>query len=490
MADSTRTYLSAVDLLDTLRHVANTTRQLETVLDKLFQLLQKKGIHLTVDVESMLSEISQGLAAAENRGREVSDQLEQLQKLVHASALISSSLELDQVLEHVMDTVISLTGAERAYLVLKDPETEELITRAARNWEQETLPERDVIISRSVVQAALDQGEPIVTTNAQDDERFQARQSVISYGLRSVLCIPLILKGQAFGVLYADNHIRQGIFSKDRIPQLAAFGTQAAIAIDKARLHEEELRRQKLEEELAVGRQIQFSMLPKSVPDVPGWEFAVAYQPTRLVGGDFYDFFTLPGDGSQIGIVVADVADKGVPAALFMALSRTMIRTTALSGRAPAAAFIQANELILKDSDSGLFLTAFYAALDTTTGHMVYTNAGHNRPLWWRAEAGEFQELRVPGIVLGLFERIALSDREIEVQPGDVLVFYTDGATEAMDSQEREFGEKHLREVIYDHCDGTAQEILNAITSAIRVHTDDTPQFDDLTLVVAKRNAV
>src|SRR5262249_7357971 len=178
--------------------------------------------------------------------------------------------------------------------------------------------------------------------------------------LRSILCIPLLLNREVVGVMYADNRIQQGIFSHERIPLLATFGTQAAMAIEKARLHEEEIARQRLEKELAVGKTIQLSLLPKNKPSVRGWEFATAYQPARLVGGDFYDFFEMPDNENLVGIVIADVADKGVPAALFMALSRTMIRTTALAGLDPSEALTRANSLILQDSQSGLVFRAFY----------------------------------------------------------------------------------------------------------------------------------
>src|SRR5262249_26597994 len=157
----------------------------------------------------------------------------------------------------------------------------------------ENLPADEIVFSRSVVAAALQQAEPVVSTNAQSDTRFQGIDSVISHGLRSILCIPLILNREVVGVMYADNRVHQGIFSQERIPLLATFGTQAAMAIEKARLHTEEITRQRLEEELALGRTIQLSLLPKQNPTFPDWEFATAYQPARLVGGDFYDFFEL-----------------------------------------------------------------------------------------------------------------------------------------------------------------------------------------------------
>ena len=143
--------------------------------------------------------------------------------------------------------------------------------------------------SRTVVEDALNKAEPIVTTNAQADERFKHRASVVSQGLRSVVCIPLIMRRSVVGVLYADNRIQSGLFSPNNVPLLVAFGAQAAIAIEKALMHQEELQRQRYEEELALAQRIQISLLPSSFPDVPGWTFAAMYRPARVVGGDFYD---------------------------------------------------------------------------------------------------------------------------------------------------------------------------------------------------------
>ncbi len=190
-----------------------------------------------------------------------------------------------------------------------------------------------------------------------------------------------------------------------------------------------------------------------------------------------------------MGIVIADVADKGVPAALFMALSRTMIRTTALSGRSPGAALMRANELMLKDSQADLFVSAFYATLDSHNGRLTYANAGHNWPLWLHIASGEFQELAARGIVLGMFENIELEEREIEVIPGDFLIFYTDGVTEAMNAEGKLFGEERLQAAVADIAPGaSAQQVLEAVMDAVNAFTGDTPQSDDFTLLVVKQN--
>lgn len=219
-----------------LAQAAQRSRQLETILSRMMHVLVDNGFQIQVDVVAMTAEIEQNIAQAEHDAKKVNAMLDHLEELLGTFALLTSSLELDQVLEEVMDTVIKLTGAERAYLMLRDQDTGELSMAIARNWDRETLTEGDAVFSRSVVMSALEQGTPIVTTNAQLDARFQNAMSIVSNNMRSILCVPLVLRGFTVGVLYADNRITQAIFQPEYVPVFGAFGTQAAIAIENARV--------------------------------------------------------------------------------------------------------------------------------------------------------------------------------------------------------------------------------------------------------------
>jgi sigma-B regulation protein RsbU (phosphoserine phosphatase) len=309
-------------------------------------------------------------------------------------------------------------------------------------------------------------------------------------GFESAAIVPLIAEGRSIGALVIDMR-QPRHFDDSEIRLLQLMANQAALAIEKARLHHEEIKRHRIEEELAVGRQIQLSMLPPGVPAVPGWEISAVYEPARQVGGDFYDFFELPGEPGRLGLVVADVSDKGVPAALFMALSRTIIRNNALRGRPPAETLIWANRFIQEDSQTDMFLTAFYAALNTNSGRLTFANAGHNRPLWWHAATGDFEELQAAGIVLGVLDDVELEEGEVEVAPGDVLVFYTDGVTEAMTRSYEEFGVARLKTAVAGavgaHLNLNAKIIVDAILDAVKSFTRDAPQSDDFTLFVVRR---
>jgi serine phosphatase RsbU (regulator of sigma subunit) len=275
---------------------------------------------------------------------------------------------------------------------------------------------------------------------------------------------------------------------EDGMRLLQLMSNQAAIAIESALMGRRNLRRQRLEAELAAGREIQLGLLPSASPEVQGWEFAAFYQAAGEVGGDFYDFVDLPGEPGRLGMVIADVVGKGVPAALYMALSRTTIRASALAEQRPASVLQRANRLLLQESHSGLFLTALYAVLDTGSGQIRYANAGHNRPLWLRTASGEIGELNARGTALGALEEIKIEECEIDIAPGDLLAFYTDGVTEAMDASGQLFGQDRLREAIGTAPGTRAQQVVTAVVDAVKTHVGKAPQSDDLTLFVVKRS--
>lgn len=197
-------------------------------------LLEAAGIQPTYHLKQALEKMRETAQHSHASGKVAVQQIEHLRELVRISALITSSLELEQVLEEVMDTVIQLTGAQRGYLMLYD-EKNKLQVKAARNWERQTLSEEEIGFSQSIIDAAVQGGAPIITTNAQSDERFQSQASIVVQQLRSIICVPLAMRGKTVGVLYMDNRFQKALFEQDMVPLLTAFGTQAAIAITNAR---------------------------------------------------------------------------------------------------------------------------------------------------------------------------------------------------------------------------------------------------------------
>lgn len=245
---------------------------------------------------------------------------------------------------------------------------------------------------------------------------------------------------------------------------------------------------EQLNAELEFAAQIQARLLPRSIPTAAGWDLAARLIPARKTSGDYYDFIPL-GDG-RLGILVADVVDKGTGAALYMAVSRTLIRTFALQHPdAPEEALRMTNLRALDDAGSDQFVTVFYGVLDSDLGTLTYANAGHNPAYLLNAQAGTIQELGKTGIPIGIFEEVSWQRSVVQLRPGDTLVLYTDGVSEARDIHRGEFGTARLLETIRAHGGCTAPELLDTTIRRVREFMGAAPQFDDITLLVAVRTA-
>lgn len=307
-------------------------------------------------------------------------------------------------------------------------------------------------------------------------------QEISNNGTATVL--PLYALGSLVGLLVIDNLNSGRPISGRRLNILTGISQQAAIAVLNDQLYRESAERNRLEQELAVARNIQASFIPSGSPNIPGCQVASYWQAARIVSGDFYDFLTLPNE--HWGILVADVADKGIPAALFMALSRTVLRTIGMGRVDPGGMLQRANEIIYNDTTSDLFVTVFYGVWEPETEVLTYANGGHNPPLLLRSD-GSSKLLGGHGMALGVLDEIEIESHEIRLRPGDVLIFYTDGITETLNEDEDEFGLERLRMVVSEARQKNVQAIKESIMQAITDFAGDTPQFDDITLVVLKR---
>lgn len=408
---------------------------------------------------------------------------EHLATLYEITRELNSSLELDTVLENIMDRVIEVTGAERGFLMLRNEISGELEFRVARGLDRSDLSSPEFQVSTSILRKVEQTREPLLTDNAQFDDRFTRGESIMILGLRSILCVPISIKRRFIGLVYVDNRLHAGLFNEGHRDLLAAFASQAAIAIDNARLYEVAVEKGRMEKELQMAKEIQRGWLPQNLPDIPGYELAGDWRSAREVAGDFYDCFELR-DGDW-GLVIADVSDKGAPAALFMAVSRSLIRSAALMHDDPAAALRQTNLNILNDTESGMFVTVYYTILHPG-GRITGLNAGHNLPLLVRASDGSHEFLPRGGRPLGWFEELPVAPVTYQLQPGDVLVYYTDGLTEAENTAGEAYGEQRLAEVVTAVADHPADVILRAITASALKFMGSAPPFDDMTLFVVR----
>jgi sigma-B regulation protein RsbU (phosphoserine phosphatase) len=235
---------------------------------------------------------------------------------------------------------------------------------------------------------------------------------------------------------------------------------------------------------METARGIQQSFLPESPPLIEGFELAALSLPARQVGGDFYDF--IPVSKNELGIVIADVSGKGVPAALFMALSRTLVRANVADNITASQAIQKANHLISQEAKMGMFVTLFYAVLTPEKKRLKYVNAGHNPPFVIKKNSGDVILLRASGIAMGVLDDVSLEEKEIELASRDIVVFYTDGITEAINGAGEQFGEKRLIETVNQNADLSLKDLMGRVKDEVFTFAQGQPQFDDFTLVILK----
>ncbi len=404
--------------------------------------------------------------------------------LYRLSQTFNSSLDLDEVLDRVMDEVISAIRAERGFIALRDADGK-LIFRTARGMDQTTIEDPQFQISRGVVEEVAQQGEAVLTSDAQRDARFSERRSVLNLGLRSLICAPLKLKDKLLGIIYVDNRLFAGIFTNDDLELLSAIASSAAIAIENARLYQVAVEKGRMERELQMAYRVQSSLIPDQVPQIDGWEFAASWQPAREVSGDFYDF--IPGEDGKLSLVIADVTDKGMPAALFMALTRSIVRANLDRPISPAEGITRANRLICADSTSNMPVTLFLGQLDPVQGELTYVNAGHNPPIHYRADQDDFTELTRTGMLLGFDDKASYEQNMIILNSGDFILCYTDGVPDAINANQEMFGMERFQDILHKNRGAPAIEIFRAIEKSIQEFIGVTAPYDDITLLIARR---
>ena len=318
---------------------------------------------------------------------------------------------------------------------------------------------------------------------------------------RPTLLAPVldVESGDAIGGIYLELHLLGQSYNRQvlnlMLPTLQSLAAQVASALHQKVVYERMLAHQKTQNELEFARRIQTGFLPEILPEIPGWQLSASLEPAREMSGDFYDVIPLPS--GKLGLLIADVADKGVGPALYMALSRTLLRTFATQfENDPAQVFEATNERLLQDALESMFVTVFYGILDPRAATLTYANAGHNPPLLLRFTDPSNPErlsshvetlLSRTGTALGVMEGLTWEFKTIPLTRGDVLVLYTDGVTEAQDCENTLFGDDRLLDAVRAHAGESAAEIQAAILESIRAFVGDAPQFDDITLMTIKR---
>jgi sigma-B regulation protein RsbU (phosphoserine phosphatase) len=325
--------------------------------------------------------------------------------------------------------------------------------------------------------------QPLLINDFQADTRFLKKGEEL-FKIRSLLCVPLKSKGRMTGIICLFNSKSDAGFSESNQRLLAIVATQSAQVIENARLLEEEQALMKVQEELRLAYDIQMNLLPEKNPEIEGYDLAGRSIPAKEVGGDYYDL--IPGEGGQLAFCLGDISGKGLPAALLMASLQATIRGQTILKAAPGACLAHANTLMIQNTSPEKFASLFYGQLDTASHRLIYANAGHNYPLLFSGKKS-CRRLESDAIVLGCLEDFDYPEGEVTLAPGDLLLVYSDGITEAFNEKEEEFGEGNLCRVILAHRDLAAADLVDTVINEVQQYAAGLPQHDDITLVIIRR---
>lgn len=410
-----------------------------------------------------------------------------LQLVLEISQELSTALEIQPLLDNLLSRLLQLfKRADRGLILLC--EHERLTVRAQHS--RRGGGDAEFPFSRTIVQKSLTEGLGILSEDVDKDERFNVHESVRSANVRSLMCVPLISRGgRRLGVIQLEQTGAGLPFRSDDLRLLTTLSLQVAVVLENVAVHAEKLQQEMLRKELAVARKIQQAYLPSDFDDAgrAGYQTFANIQPAREVSGDFYDFFPLP-DG-RLAFFVGDVSGKGIPAALFMVAVRTLARHLAPLGKSPAATLIELNAALAADNPSMMFVTLAYAIYDPASGEVVLTSGGHPPPLLLRAD-GTIDEVSLPtgrvlGYALGVFH---LADTRLALQPGETMIFYSDGFTEACAADGVTMFElQRLRNVFLDCGERSLREAADLAQEAVRSFTGGGDIQDDQTLLFLRR---
>jgi sigma-B regulation protein RsbU (phosphoserine phosphatase) len=424
---------------------------------------------------------TQSEETAANRAANQSDLLALISKV---GVALLASVTLNETLEQIVSLVFEAVPAHRCMVMMRDEKSPELKVAVAR------LRDRagevgEIRISRSVIDEVVANGKSVLTSDAQSDPRF-AGGTVMLQGVRSVLAVPLGVGANVFGIIYADSPLADGRFTEDHLKVLTTLASVAAIRVENARLTEEQMERERLEREQQVASEIQQRFLPATAPLVAGYELQGISFPCYEIGGDYYDF--IQREDGRLVVALGDVSGKGTAAALLMSSLHAAVHAQADIHNSLAKTIGAVNRYLVDSIPANRFVTLFYAELEPKSGALAFLNAGHNPPLIVHA-GGTMEQLASGGLPLGIMPNADFREGRTQLHPGDVLVIYSDGVSEATNPSGEEFGPTRLYEVVARNLDGSAAGIRDRIESALTKFCQGTPAADDITLVICKRQA-
>ncbi len=434
------------------------------------------------DVEMEKNTTRQKIEALQQENKKLRNSLNELAVLNDIAIAISSSQSLDKIIDLIVHKCIRYFAVEQAaVLLLENEEKKDMFRTLVRHADQSRLilPYR---LNDQLTGWMVKNKRPLVINDFEQDARFSCADK--QFVIRSMLCVPLILKGKMIGLIGLYNKKREGLFSDQDKRLLSIIASESAQVIENARLLEAEKEYLRTREELRMAASIQKELLPKEIPQLDGYDMAAINIPARTVSGDYYDFLSLPDN--QVAFCLGDVAGKGMPAALLTANLQATLRGQILMRHPPAECLTYANILLFNNTSSEKFATLFQGLIDGSSHTLVYCNAGHDPP-YLLSQEGAMRRLQTGGIVLGFLDEFSYSQSSILLKKGDVLFLFSDGVTEAMNPAEEEFSEERLEQILKNNLHKSAKELIDVVLKEIRQYMGEATQADDITIVAIKR---
>jgi len=403
--------------------------------------------------------------------------VEELSLLNEIAVAIGSLTEVGPITDLVVSKCIKKLKAEQGCILLLSQDEASPFKTYVRKIERPSA-QFPIHVSTTLMGWMLKNQGPLIINDLPGDSRFQ--NLALKTDFKSLLMVPLKHRNKLTGLFSVFN--KEGEFNQNDQRLLSIVAAQSAQIIENARLREEEKKLQEIEKELLVAREIQQGLLPKQMPQVSGFDIYGYSLPTQQVGGDYFDFLTLP-DG-KLGIGIADVSGKGTPAALLMANLQAALRSQALTNCIPSVGVANANRLLCQSVERGKFATLVYGCLNPSEKKIAYVNAGHNPPFVF--SGSEILTLDKGGLLLGVLEDAPYEQGEVLLKSGDLLVMYTDGVTEAFNETDAQFEEERLIRVVKENISQPAKQIAEQIIKEVKAFQGLQPQSDDITLVIVK----
>lgn len=396
--------------------------------------------------------------------------------LIRAGQELSGHRPLSELFGVILDLALSAVNARRGMIAIADANGE-LSTRASRG--------EPFALSTSVRRQVVAERAALLIHDTQMDLALRNRESIVAQQIRSILAVPLQTDERVIGLIYADNAAAVQPFSQGDLELLTVMANVAAIRIEHARLAQVEQEERLMQLDMQQASDIQRNLLPSGAPDVPGYQIAGFNMPCRAVGGDYYDF--LPYGDGRLGICIADVCGKGLPAALMMTSLQARVQMLAEAAPGPGAALTMLNRSLAPRFPLGRFITCFHGVLEPAMGRFRFSNAGHNYPLLRRVNGG-VERLKAGGLVLGLQAGVVYGEEEVTLQAGDTLLLYSDGVTEAPGTNGEQFGEARLADLLLEVNDLACDEWIEQLAGRIRAWSGTAGFQDDFTVVLLRRS--